>query len=412
MRSPAERVAARVRLEGLLRGVAAAALAAALLLSWWRVLRPGPAHEAVHVTFDGAPSPALRDSLAALRRAGRDVRWSGSVAAVATMVEPLREPGGRWLVTVVADTALALADSLGLLDSIPTGAGQLTTDAVRGTLRATVPTGTATVFAPGDASLRRVLVLGRAGWESRFVIAALEEAGWLVDAYVTLGRGRDVLQGSRSPNAARHAAVVVLDSAAARRESAALLRALRAGTGLVLAGEAARADVPALREVAGARVTVLEEPHARSFEGQESTEVLQLYVLATRRGDASVIERRENSPSIVARRVGAGRVVQMGYVDTWRWRMEGEGRAPAEHRTFWSRVVGLAAAAEQSLPTRDPLLFDDSAPRAALVQALGAPNRADESPRRGPPRLPRWLGLVLLAALTGEWASRRTRGAA
>lgn len=411
MRSPAEHRLARLRLEAVLRGVAVAALAAALLISLWRALRPAPEEAPIVARFDGAPSPDVRDSLAAVQRAGHRVQWSGSVGAVAAAVEPLREPGGRWLVSVVADSATALADSLGTLDSLPTGAGTLRTDALRGRLQAVTTAATATLTPPGAVSLRRVLVLGRAGWESRFVVAALEEAGWVVDARLTLGRDRDVRQGTATPDASRHAAIVVLDTASLRRESTAVLRALRSGTGVLLAGEAALAPVPAMRTVTGATVSGREDPHARSFEGVEPQDALTLLALAARSPDAAVIERRDDTPAVVARRVGAGRVIQVGYTDTWRWRMLGEGRAPAEHRAFWSRLVGLAAAAEIAMPMTDPLAPADPAPRAALVQALGEPNADAPTGSTRAPRLPAWLGLLLLAALLGEWASRRARGA-
>jgi hypothetical protein len=275
--------------------------------------------------------------------------------------------------------------------------------------------------APADSvSLGRIAVYGRAGWEPRFVIAALEEAGWQVDARLTLGRDRDVLQGEIVPRRARHAAVVVFDTASLTREGVLFARFVREGGGLVLAGEAAAADVPALRAIAGAQVTKLEPPETRSFEGHEPTHALPLHVLGTRRADAVLVDSREGLPAIVARRVGAGRIVQVGYDDTWRWRMEGEGRAVEDHRTFWSRTVGLAAAATtlprraviDGVPVPRDIALDDPAPRAALMHALGPP--ASDAPKesRGPKELPRWIGLVILSLLLAEWASRRGRGAA
>jgi hypothetical protein len=188
----------------------------------------------------------------------------------------------------------------------------------------------------------------------------------------------------------------------------------------VLAGDATAADVPALRGLVGAQVTKLEPPETRSFEGHDPTHALPLHVLGTRRADAVLVESREGLPAIVARRVGAGRIVQMGYDDTWRWRMEGEGRAVEEHRTFWSRTVGLAAAAS-SLPRRAvidgvpaprDITLDDPAPRAALIHALGSPTTDAPRASRGPKELPRWLGFIILSLLLAEWASRRGRGAA
>jgi hypothetical protein len=335
------------------------------------------------------------------------------------MAEPVREPGDRWRIAAISAAPLLVRDSLGPLDSLD-AVGALTTDAVRGALRVVAGTTEARVAPADSVSLGRVAVYGRAGWESRFVIAALEEAGWEVDARLTLGRDRDVLQGEIIPRRARHAAVIVFDTASLAREGALFARFVREGGGLVLAGDATAADVPALRGLVGAQVTKLEPPETRSFEGHEPTHALPLHVLGTRRADAVLVESREGLPAIVARRVGAGRIVQMGYDDTWRWRMEGEGRAVEEHRTFWSRTVGLAAAAS-SLPRRAvidgvpaprDITLDDPAPRAALIHALGSPTTDAPRASRGPKELPRWLGFIILSLLLAEWASRRGRGAA
>src|SRR6185503_3808548 len=88
---------------------------------------------------------------------------------------------------------------------------------------------------------QRVFVAGAAGWESKFIIAALEEHGWNVDAHLVVAPQRDVYQGARGTlDPSRYAAVVLADSAAA--EAAGDLETFtRRGGGVVLAGDATRA---------------------------------------------------------------------------------------------------------------------------------------------------------------------------
>lgn len=409
MRSPAEHVAGRWRLEGILRGVAMAALAAGLLIAWWLSWRDETRITSVRTRVAGAPTAQTRDSLAALARAGRLVTWHGEAAAVTAMAEAVREPGDRWRVAMVGTQPLAARDSLGLVDSLGGATGVLGTEATRGPLQVWDGTTVATAMPYERAEVSRVLVLGRAGWESRFVAAALEEAGWSVDLRVPLGRDRDVTQGETIPRLARHGVVIVLDSASARREAAALARFASGGGGVILAAEAAAAQPSALRAIAGARVDRLEPPETRSFEGHEPTHALPLFALTPVRDDALVLEEREGTPALVVRRVAAGRLLQLGYADTWRWRMEAEGAAVSEHRAYWSWLAGLAApargVAREAMPSVEP------APTAALVQALG-PATPEPPALPGPgPALPLWLGPLIIVALLAEWASRRTRGA-
>lgn len=407
MHSPAERLARRWRWEGALRGVALAALAAALLIAWWQSRRVAGGEPAVRLRVDGAPSPRTRDSLAALAGAGRVVTWHGESAPLVAMAEPVREPGDRWRVSAVGAQALAARDSLGLVDSLAAGGAMLRTEATRGPLQLQDGATVATAMPVARAEPPRLLVLGRASWETRFVVTALEEAGWLVDVHIPLGRGRDVTQGEVQPRLARHGVVVVLDSTSARRDAAALQRFVRAGGGLLLAGEASAA-LP-LRVLTGARVERLEPPETRSFEGHEPTHALPLYALRPTADDALVLDDREGTPAVVVRRVGAGRVLQLGYADTWRWRMEGEGRAAEEHRAYWSDLVGLVAP-DRRLP-REGLPALDPAPTAALVHALGPATPEPPVDTSRGPELPLWLGPLILIALLAEWGSRRTRGA-
>jgi hypothetical protein len=409
----------RQRFERVLRSLAIVAVVAALGIATWEAVRGDAGDAPLRWTLEGSPSPVMRDSLAALQRAGYEVEWIGAVAPLMAMAEPVREPGDRWRVAVVNAAPVEVRDSLGVIDSLDVP-GAITTEAVRGAVRV-VAGGTEARVAPSDSiTLGRIVVFGRAGWEPRFTIAALEEAGWQVDARLTLGRDRDVVQGEFVPRRARHAAAIVFDTASLVREGPLFARFVREGGGLILAGEAAAADVPALRSLTGAQVVRLEPPETRSFAGHEPTHALPLRVLGSRRADAVLVESREGLPAIVARRVGAGRIVQMGYGDTWRWRMEGEGRAVEEHRTFWSRTVGLAVSAKShprnamidGVPAPRDAARDDPAPRAELFHALGAPTDAVGTASSPPRALPRWIGLLILAMFVIEWASRRGRGAA
>lgn len=420
MRSPGSESRARLPFERLARVAALALLAVAL----WRALATfaadGPPR--LHAALDGDVTAVQRDSLAALARAGTAVTWSGDLRTVAAMAEPVREPAAGWRISVVADSGVRVADDLGALDSLGSGGGAVRAAGVRGELRAREgPTG-ATVGAPAAISLGRVLVYSRAGWEAKFAIAALEEQGWEVDARLTIGDGVTVTQGSSAaPSVARHAAVVVLDTAVGR-EAAAIARFVRAGGGLLLAGEGA--DAPSLRALAPARVARVAAPATRSFEGEaEPTDALPLHALGTIRPDGVVMATRGTIPAVAARRVGAGRVVQMGYAETWRWRMQGEGRSVEEHRAFWSRMVGAAAAARAAVDDARAITAagesgaavasPNSSPYAQAVQALGAPIASAPRgvARQQGPALPVWLGPLVLVLLVAEWASRRTRGA-
>lgn len=383
MRSPADALRRALRVEGLLRGVALAAVVAAIVAAVWVQRRSGATPVALHVAVSGTPGAGQRDSLAALARAGRAVSWSGEVRAVMAVAEPLREPVAGWRVAVVGDSAMALRDSIDLLDSVATSA-VLTTEPTRGPVQAHDAGTVAFAGVPAHREPDAVFVYGRVGWEPRFAITALEELGWRVDARLELGRDRRVRQGVTAPTRERHGVVIVFDSVSARREAALLQRFVRAGGGIVLAGESA---------------------DSRVFPPRRDSVALAL-------GDSTVFVR--------AARVGHGRIISLDSAETWRWRMQGEGAPVEAHRAFWSRLVGIAAPLPRSgdraatAPDSAAALrrvARAAAPRAALVAALG-PERPE--PRRtaiAPATFPWWLGPIILVALLAEWTSRRRRGA-
>lgn len=419
--------------ERVLRLAAAVLLAVAIVGVWYR---SEYSEERSVERFVAAPTPLTRDALAAKSHAGRKVSWSGEVASMAVAAEAAREPGDRFRLSAVSADGSLVRDALGPLDSLPAGGGTLTTRTPRDGWIVAAPTGEAFARPVAGAPVGRVVVLGRAGWESKFVIAALEEEGWGVDARLSLG-ARTVVQGDPRPRADRHAAVVVLDTTAISSpnaisneisnatDAAALVRFVRAGGGLVLAGEGASWGAAPIRSIAPARSTRTEAPETRELTS-EPLYALPLHVLGSLRDDALVVESRGALPAVAARRERAGRVVQSGYAETWRWRMQGEEQAMRDHRLWWSDLVGSAASETRAgsagfdasgvgaaaVPHR-PLLSDPaSAPLAELVHALGpaTPSPAERTPNAPP--LPFWLGLPMLALLVAEWGSRRARGAA
>lgn len=436
MRSPGS---APARLEGALRG------AALLLLLWllWGALRPalapsappevaGPASDqelratlarwttdeappAAHVALRAAPLAAERDWLRAVRGAGTALGWRiASPVALAVQAEPVPAPRGGTAIAVAApdDTRAVIGDEGGLLDTLAvarTGAA-LVSPAPAARIGASVGAQRAEALVVDSLLLRPVLLLGRAGWEGKFVLTALEERGWRVDARLAVAPGVAVTQG-RAPirlDTARYSAVVVLDSSAAP-EARAIARFVHEGGGAVLAGTAALA--PTLAAIAPARIGAYRAPRPVLAADSVGLRTLGLFPLERLTRDAAVLARHRGAAAVAARRVGAGRVVQTGYDETWRWRMTGGEGAPAAHRAWWSALVGDVAYAPAVSLASFPV--GDAAPLAALVGALGEPAPAPRAPVPLPDDRSRaWIAAALLLLLLAEWTSRRLRGQA
>lgn len=426
MPSRAERA---LRAERVLRGVAFAALT---VLLWLAIRAPTPANharvdqrqlagalrrwtetpaaESLHVALRGPATSAERDWLRALRRAGTAVSWSGAIAPVAASAEWSAGPAPLLHVRAAGPRGarLSLADSLGELVAAPVAAGGAAFTLPASGSGALVTSGAtrAAVAPPPPPLVRAVVMLGLAGWESKFVVAALEERGWPVETRLRLAPRLFVTQGRPWPlDTARHAAVIVMDSLPAA-EAAAVAAYARRGGGVVLVADAGTA----LRGIAPAAIEGRQRAATLSVGAERPREALSFARLVPG-ADAVVLERRGAQVAAAARRVGAGRVVQLGYDDTWRWRFTGDDAAPEAHRDYWNTVVA-AAAYRPADPAASPAAAADPAPLASTVFALGAPI-ADADAATPPARRPlaAVAFAVLLTTLLIEWASRRRRGA-
>lgn len=375
-----------------------------------------PAETLLLVT-DTALDPLHRDWLAAERIAGRGVRWGGGpVPATAVSVEPIADPaGGSRILVAAPDSAMvSVADSLGALDSVTArrGGAQLTVPRLVGSAAGTTGRQTARGQRTDSLAARRIVVFGAPSWETKFVIAVLEERGWQVDARVPLSPDTAMVQGASGRlDTSRVAAVVALDRSAAR-QSARIETFVRSGGGLVLGPDAA-ADVRFARVRVGAAGTRQPAP-VLEVEARDPRRALALVPVVLAQG-AVPLERRDAAVAVAARRVGAGRVAQLGYEDTWRWRMAGPDGSVEAHRLWWSALVAsVAYRAAVRLPAQDS---PHDAPLARMVARLGpGDSLLGEGAAEGedePGSRPEWWILALgLAALVSEWASRRLRGAA
>lgn len=360
----------------------------------------------VGVTFDSAPTPTTRDWLAALARAGTPVAWSArGLAPLAVVAERAPGPDDVVRVSVAAPDAasVVVGDDGGMIDTVRTrdGGGTVEVPAPWGGVRATLGAWRAEATPPAAIEPRRVLALGSAGWESKFVVAALEEAGWVVDASFSVRPDARVLQGGVStPDTARHAAVIVLDSISSAVATQ-VASYVRRGGGAIIAPGAW--DVPAIRDLLPGRGT-------RAWPVGPAVVRHTLATLPARSirviPAAVVLVRRGSEPVVAARRAGSGRVVQLGILESWRWRMTGPPGAVADHRTWWSHLVASVAF--------DPRWHDQAAgagdaPTARLVAALGPPSAG---PAREVPSPASTLALpaLLFMLLLVEVASRRLRG--
>lgn len=372
----------------------------------WPALLDGT-HRAAHLQLSGTlPSDSTRDLLSALRRAGTMVTWSSPpIAPLALSVERLREPEQALLIRTLGTGAIALRDSVSPLDSITDGSRGATVIAAApdGPVQAAGRSGIARAVPPPVSPLRTVLVLGRASWETKFTVAALEEQGWTVEARIPVAPTALVTTGTRQPlDTAHYAAVVALDSAATEIAPT-IVSFVRAGGGLVLFGDAAR--LGAFREIAPATPGLSELSAKRSFDASQPLASLALSPLVGLRGDAVALDSRGTAVAVAARRERAGRVLMLGYEESWHWRLEGGDDAVSAHRRWWSRNVGAVAAGGA-----DGAYAPEGAPVAKWIDALGAPST--EAPAGAPADpLPQWLLPVLCIILLAEWGSRRLRGA-
>jgi hypothetical protein len=357
-----------------------------------------------------------RDWLRALAAAGTSITWDGDVPALAIAAEAMADPRGsvRLSVAAPAGVTVHVADDVGRIDSVvaAVGGGSVRAASAVGAVTASAGTTRARVTPAGSRTLRSVVVLGRAGWEAKFVAAALEERGWRVTVRMHVAPG--IAVGSPSPtlDTARVSAVIALDSAAAA-EAAAIARYVRTGGGLVLGAEAARLPAFAALTAGRAGATVRTAGTYAAAVAPVTRQTLAIAPLRALRPDAVVLERRDDEVVLAARRVEAGRVVQLGYDETWRWRLAGGDESPEAHRRWWSELVGSVAYAP-AMEVPGLAVARDPAPRAALVAALGEAGKAPTGASASPPFDPSRSLLVYIAVallLCTEWASRRLRGA-
>ena len=366
----------------------------------------------VHVRFAAVPDATTRDWLAALARAGTTVSWGGDGAALpatAIDVEPIADPIGLQRASVAAPkgATVVLGDGLGVLDSAVTPSGLVTfrlpepsgvvTAGVGGTVARAIPADSLT--------LRRLYVVGGAGWETKFVVRALEEEGWAVDARVEVGPAREVEPAKPIElDTARYAAVVALDSAVAR-DAPRVARYVASGGGLVIAPAAATVLPSLIAGGAGGMVK-----GAAVLDDSAPRRGLTLVPVARFASGAVVIERRDSMVTVVDRYVGSGRVAQIGYTDTWRWRMAAGDSGAAAYRDWWSSLVADVAAAPST--ARAAALDAEPAPFVAAAERLGGPVDAPLLGRApADSRWPVWVFASLMIGLIVEWASRRWRGA-
>jgi hypothetical protein len=431
MRSPAD--GARRAAELALRVIALGALGVLL----WRAVRPpspsgadvatgdltaalrrwtldGPGE--AWVVLDAAPDAITRDWIRAVGRAGTRAHWAVSrpISASAIVAEPAPEPSGATRVRLVASGGdpVSVGDAAGTIDTLSRGGSEeLELASVAGAVHASGTTFSAVTASRDSLALKPVLVLGAAGWESKFTIAALEERGWRVAARVRVAPNVEVTQGPLGAiDTVRYSAVVLLDSTASSYGSA-IARYVRDGGGVVLAGTTAR--IGGIAGLAPGGVGRRIAGVAGAVASSDPRTGLGVFPVASPVSEAVVVESRDGAATIAARRVGAGRVLQSGYDETWRWRMAGGDQAAAAHREWWSRLIAAVAYAPVVVRPATAAGMLDEAPLASLIHALGPPTTLDArmAPRTdntGPSRI---LFALVVGSLLLEWASRRLRGA-
>lgn len=372
----------------------------------------------IHVAIDSVPAPGVRDWIAAFPGAGTEAGWDGNIPAPsAVSVEPVADPQkpSRVWVATPPGARVVLSDELGTVDSASVGGhgAVFVLPRLEGRIRATLDgQGIASNDLRDSVSIKSALVVGVASWEGKFIAAALEERGWEVDARFAVAPSGDVEQGPGQIrlDTARYSFVVAMDSVV-RRYADQLPRYVRQGGGLIVVGEAS--SVPGLESLLPARWGIPSRPvDFRPETADDPRRSLAFGDLYNLKRGAMALEMRDDDVAIAGWRVGDGRVIQIGYLDTWRWRMAGlDDDAVESYRLWWAALASGVAYA----PRFDRAVTDEAepTPRATLIEAIGAPAPAElelASILDDPRLLPLLFGL-LVGLLFLEWMSRRLRGA-
>ena len=368
-----------------------------------------PSNTALHGVFATTPEQWVVDWLAALHHSGHAVSWSGSPPALALAAEALPDPGGDVRIDVAAPehATVVLADGGGAIDSAKVAGfgASVVTPVVIGSVVARVGDQRAAVAAPDSATARSVVVIGNAGWEGKFIVSALEERGWPVIARFLVAPNVDVAQGALRLDTSRVAAVVAIDSLV-QSQAAAIERFVRSGGGLVLAGSSSTS--PALRSIAPGSLGVRTRPVFQSADTMRLGST-GFYPVKALNAGAIALERRTDGIALAARRVGAGRVLQVGYDDSWRWRMAGAQGSERAHREWWTRIISAVAYVPSPAMGGGAISWE-SAPLAGLVDRLGASRQEPQNRSGRGPTDPRLFLVAIMILLIAEWGSRRLRG--
>ena len=395
----------------------------------------------VEATFTVVPDGASRSALGAAVDAGVSLAWRDSthVHAMAFDVTSRKtaQPASMLSASGAMDStngapALVLRDGGGVLDSMAGATPLLQLSATRvqppiraQLLRAGVVVATANAPVPAPPRVRSVLLYAQPGWDAKFVGAALEESGWVVEGSLTISpRARVKLGTPTLPDTARYSAVVVLDSGLVSART--LTRFVSQGGGVVIAGDAVRD--PTFAPLTSTRIASERPVLAGALLTDQPRRGLSAYRLVERASGSStavVLERDGTAALVIAVRRGPGRVLTSGYRATWRWRMEGSDESADDHRRWWNMILGAVAFAPDTstgATVRAPAsastagLPGDAAPKADLIARLGpsvstvaaSPPFTVSSSRALPPL---WLLFVIaMLAFLAEWSLRRMRG--
>jgi hypothetical protein len=306
-----------------------------------------------------------------------------------------------------------IADEVGVLDTLrATNSGAaFTLSSSVGALTGRAKGASASTIPRDSVVLHKVLVIGDANWESKFVVAALEEEGWKVDALIRVAPTVDVTQGATAAiDTSRYSVVVALDGSASPYASR-IMNYAQSGGGVVLGPQGASTDAMSLLRV-GAIGQPPSDARAIQASGSVNLATLSLAPITSLRNDAVPLDKRGSSIAVAARRVGAGRVLQLGYEDTWRWRMGGTDGAVRDHRMWWSGLLSSVAYAPRIPRVMAPAVVDE-APTASLISAIGPRTEQSNVPdlQSSKSRWIIWLFIILAVGLVSETASRRLRGA-